>query len=149
MARSLEGQEFLYSYNGGVNALVDRQTWLGLNKADQILKAIWQHDPGSKVAINYLPTVTTPIFTFANHKRVQTSPWFTGHTEHLEKLYDHIRRHGGKLCSEYGNFYVPFSNGSETGLHGKEEQIRELQYVTSRQQFFQTFGITLEELWAL
>jgi len=111
MARSLEGQEFLYSYNGGVNALVDRQTWLGLNKADQILKAIWQHDPGSKVAINYLPTVTTPIFTFANHKRVQTSPWFTGHTEHLEKLYDHIRRHGGKLCSEYGNFYVPFSNG--------------------------------------
>jgi hypothetical protein len=80
---------------------------------------------------------------------VTKSPWFTGTDDpngdsDLTSLLNYITRNGGRFCSS--SFHVPFSNGAEVGLHGREAQLNELRYVTTDSQFKETFGISLGEL---
>ena len=77
------------------------------------------------------------------------APWFTGTTSpegsnDLHRLLNYITRNGGWFSS--ASFYVPFSNGAETGLHGTDAQLNELRYVTTSAQFEETFDISLSEL---
>ena len=85
-----------------------------------------------------------PTFTFVRDDRFIESPWFTGNDNVLELLMKHIKETGGRI--ESSGFYVPFSNGCEVGMHGKDAMKADLAYVTTQQQFRDTFGISMAEL---
>ena len=88
----------------------------------------------------------TPVFTFVTQERVGNSPWYTGTHDLHKALCRYIEREGGEV-KELSSVWVPFSNGSERGLHGFDSQVDELRYVTSDRQFVDTFGVSAQQLW--
>ena len=145
MARSLEGKWFHICYNNGVYAVVSHEIYENIRRKRQILVRLEME----RDLIPHIPE--TPIFTFAGKDRVAKSPWFTGNDGDSDdrkndwhRLMNYIHREGGHYID--ATFYVPFSNGCETGLHGPATQCDELRYVTTDAQFKETFGISLAEL---
>jgi len=99
-----------------------------------------------EVAIASLIHFVTPIFTFTvNDNRFDSQPWFTGGLSMLMELEKHIEDEGGKIETNE-NLYVPFSNGDEMGHNGDDYMRSELQFVTTREQFCETFGIDVSEI---
>jgi len=88
--------------------------------------------------------LNTPTFTFVRSERFNSSPWFTATDDVLDLLIEHIKKNGGRI--EEAAFYVPFSNGCELGIHGKDAMKSDLAYVTTSRQFRETFGISLTDL---
>lgn len=148
MARRLEGQEFNSAYNNGVSAIAHRTVREHAYRCSEIVKRLTEEHGGSSSPLAdaieaALQNSNGPIFTFASTERVAESPWFTGDGFDLYALLTHIEQEGGVIAR---SLYVPFSNGLELGFHGTAAQVLELGWVASGWQFFQTFGITLDEL---
>jgi hypothetical protein len=156
MARSLEGKWFMVCYNNGVDALVSNLVYKDIMRRQEILlhSSIRELQSAIGTAVNLLPQFPVgPIFTFTHAERYAKSPWFTGtcpedsntsRANDFTRLQNYITRHGGHTNT--ARFYVPFSNGIETGMHGVPRQLHELSYATTHAQFEETFGISLREL---
>jgi hypothetical protein len=147
MARSLERKLFHTCTNNGVTAVISHATKIALHQKCLIQDALVReivvetekaHQIGNVVMVG-LAHIGTPIFTFSSSERVLRSPWFTGTLNLLEELKSHVSAQGGRF--EAASFFVPFSNGAEQGLHGLESQGAELRYVTTAQDFYDTFAI--------
>lgn len=148
MARRLEGQEFNSDYNNGVSAIAHKTVREHAYRCSEIVTRFTQEHGGSHSPLAggieaALRSTQGPIFTFASTERVAESPWFTGDFDLYGTLLAHIEQEGGVITR---GLYVPFSNGMEVGLHGQKLQCIELGWVASGWQFFQTFGVTLDEL---
>ncbi len=141
---------FYTDYNNGVQVLISEEVMMDIRKKNAIslfYREAEREKSGkgfAQIADDAVPLVGTPTFTFTRRERVQDQPWFTGDNDFLEVLVAHIRENGGHIVK--GGIYVPFSNGSELGMQGTEAMARELVYVTSEQQFRDTFGISIAEL---
>lgn len=137
---------FYTCYNNGVRALVSEGVLADINKAWAIQQVL--NDADHKVQGRDYSTplseglchIGTPTFTFVYTDRFVKSPWFTGDNEFLDALCKQIVEDGGRI--ESSSFHVPFSNGCEIGVHGDRAMASELAYVTTEQQFFETFGVT-------
>lgn len=147
-------------FNNGVQAICTEETNAAWNQRRRILEVVEaryettvDHNNSvelisrKKVAIaaaeRSLPP-SGPIFTFAIPERVACSPWFTGAHDDCRRLILHLE-HTTELRVHQGLF-VPFSNGCELGYHGPEALESELKFVTSPQQFRETWGISIQEL---
>ncbi len=139
--------------NNGVTAIVSEETYKDMKKHRtislwfdkcNIKKSYEERELSAMLVYSALKHLCVPIFTFTNPEREKSSPWFTGDTIILVALMKHIKDNVGII--ENGSFYVPFSNGCETGLHGKESMKYELSYVTTEKQFRDAFGISISEL---
>ena len=154
MTRSLEGKWFHNFYNNGVEAIVTHEVWENMRKKRAVMLMLENMSKRNGDQEDMLPHIPdTPVFTFASKERVDKSPWFTGtmsntssfpENRDLTRLLNYITRNGGQFGS--GSFHVPFSNGAEIGFHGPDAQVDELRYVTTSQQFEETFGISMNEL---
>jgi len=157
MGSLLAGKKFYYCQNNGVLALATAETVknmrrrrmivscigsLGSEEGDHELQREWRYG-NANVAERTLQH-RGPIFTFCEPERYEKSPWFTGNLGHLHFLLDYIMKQGGE-CMD-GEFYVPFSNGAEMGLHGKESLANELSYVVDENDVVATFGMLTEEI---
>lgn len=80
-----------------------------------------------------LPPVT-PIFTFGDVNHRSFRPFLTGSTLDMHELLE-----GHEV--EDGWFWVPFSNGYETGIHGPELQRHEWQFRTTLREAMDAFGL--------
>ena len=149
-ARSLEGKKFFTTQNNGVIALVSEDVYAGLAHRAEIQEALMsRNDSRATLAMTEgLAHMGTPTFTFARRERFVESPWFTGDCDWgnglFETLCSYIQAEGGRVVK--GGFYVPFSNGCETGLHGPTSMADELRHVTTEVQFRATFGLNTNEL---
>jgi len=138
-------KKYYSCYNNGVMAIVSEETYNDIQKYWEIVQRLACRNL-AETASPALKHLCVPIFTFAHIERVKESPWFTGECDNfLFKLLKHIRDNGGKLI-EGESFYVPFSNGCEVGLHGEAVMRNELAYVTTEQQFLETFGVSISEI---
>lgn len=150
MTRSLEGKVFYENRNNGVFAIVSQEVQLDRARFDSIRTRLTRNGvaDGPKfdaALIEAVPLQRMPIFTFAGGvARYEVSPWFTGNEPIFWALREHILGAGGQLYEH--SIFVPFSNGTEMGHAGLEAQCRELKYVTTDEQFIQTFGIALKDL---
>lgn len=151
MTRSLEGKVFYEDRNNGVYALVAEEVFNSRVRFDKIRQVLSAHPPVNDgrqfdvALLSAIPLPRRPIFTFVSSQtRSDESPWFTGNEAMLDNLREHILDEGGRI--EQSSVWVPFSNGAEMGYHGLDAQCAELWYVTTDEQFFQAFGITLEDL---
>ena len=145
-------KKFFANYNNGVTAIVSEEVYNDIHRQRMIrqqfvareesveYKDRWRADLASKATEH----LTVPIFTFASDDRFEESPWFTGNRQVYKTLVEYIRKNGGVV--EEGGFFVPFSNGCEIGMHSKDAMKSELAYVTTSQQFRETFGISQAEL---
>ncbi|MFA6177502.1 MAG: hypothetical protein WC694_01245 [Candidatus Paceibacterota bacterium] len=149
----MEKKKFYVCSNNGVTAVVTEQTHKDLQKYCAIgswfdetdAEKLYEERRLRRTAISSaLGHLCTPTFTFTRPERASVSPWFTGDSELFWALTKHVENNGGVLLD--GSCYVPFSNGSEVGLHGHEALKDELSYVTTEQQFQETFGISISEL---
>ena len=142
------------NYNNGVTALISEEVSRDIKKQNTIWQLCAKRDAekayGDRMlgatASSALNHLCVPIFTFVDPERAAESPWFTGDNKLLNALLDHINENGGFILTEHNNFYVPFSNGSELGMHGEESMKRELAYVTTEMQFRGTFGVSIQEI---
>lgn len=140
--------------NNGVTAIISEGVYQDIQKHVEIYKFFYttdekpdvDHKDRWRAALSTEATqhLTTPIFTFVRNDRFRGAPWFTGDDTLFKVICEHIRDNGGTI--EHRFFNVPFSNGAEVGMHGKEEIRYELAYVTTRRQFFETFGVELDDL---
>jgi len=149
MARSLEGKAFFVGYNNGVTAIVTEDVLENRDKRLAILNALRKDnnplphiDRIAEKGLGHIPD--SPIFTFARDERADNEPWFTGNNTFLQRVFNHIAKEGGQCIKR--SFWIPFSNGAEVGLHGDEAQIEELRYVTTYQNFIDTFAIEEDEI---
>ncbi len=143
MERRFEGRVFYKCSNNGVTALAEKSVIKVAEKRLEIMNALGDR----LLSVDNLPQWFRPgpIFTFASTERVKNSPWLTGSSDLLECLLEEIRFEDGEII-EGISFFVPFSNGSEIGLHGAEAQKEALSYVTTEEEFESTFGISKDEL---
>lgn len=142
-------KKFFACRNNGVTAIVSEEVYNDIHRQRMIRQHFttceenveynerWLASVADK-ATNYL---NVPTFTFVRPERFQESPWFTATDDVLDRLIDYIKYNGDKI--EEAGFYVPFSNGCELGIHGKDAMKNDLAYVTTSQQFRETFGISL------
>lgn len=141
-------KKYFSCYNNGVTAIVSEETYDNIQKHEIIWQLFMEQDFNSRTlpetAREGLEHLLVPIFTFTRPDRFNVSPWLTGDVAFLNELYAFIKESGGTI--ESGSFYVPFSNGCETGVHGTDAMKRELRHVTTGQQFRETFGISLSEI---
>ena len=148
MARRLEGRTFCECHNNGVTALAMEEAVAELDRLFEIgaaISTLGQIGHDERTAVNRaLDRLRLPIFTFAREERVRDEPWFTGDFRLYQVLCDYVRDAGGSKWP--GHFYVPFSNGIEMGHRGLQAMCDELQFVTTRQQFRDVFGISYDEL---
>ena len=151
--KGVDVERYYLCNNNGVTAIVVEETYKDIMKNEMI--SSWFEERSTKksheernlhaivvcLATQYL---SIPTFTFTHCNRASVSPWFTGDTKILIALIKHIKEMRGVLLD--GSFYVPFSNGSEIGLHGVDSMRSELNYVTTQKQFRDTFGISISKL---
>ena len=145
-------KKYYSCYNNGVTAIISEEVLLNLEKfqyiqcyfIDEEKNRLYSERNLTSVATEGLQHLIRPVFTFARTERVKNSPWFTGENEILYTLVSHIRKNGDDIKN--AGFHVPFSNGMELGVHGAEVMKGELSFVTTEQQFRETFGISLAEL---
>jgi hypothetical protein len=154
MARSLEGKKFFKWLNNGVCALVRSDVYAQWHRVNNIkLKLLYGGEHHGRTNDEVIEAVNrglahipvTPYFTFVPERRLEDSPWHTGDKQLLGFLLTYIHKEGGYF-EEGRNVYVPFSNGAELGLSGLAGQEDQLKYVTTDQQFADTFGISAEEI---
>jgi len=139
--RRLEGQVFHVSYNNGVDALVSDAVLADLIRWGEISSASALADSERSVVEEGLAHLLAgPVFTFTSRERFMRNPWFTGDDAFRDVLIRHIRDLGGHVQER--SFNVPFSNGSEVGLHGPDGQSAELRYATTEREFHDTFGVS-------
>ena len=148
--------KFYTCHNSGVTALVSDEILHNMICIEHTIqelvgkRCVYQNlklDPEAivssiKKGLHHLPT--TPIFTFVKVERWRNSTLFTGNEFLLKTLIDHLK-HDGHTVNP-AEFYVPFSNGKELGMHGVEAMTNELSYITSDRQFRETFGRDLNTL---
>ncbi|MEK7158298.1 MAG: hypothetical protein AAB733_01865 [Patescibacteria group bacterium] len=149
--RILEVREVRTGFRNGVQTICTQDVYDMYTKQQEIIRAIeklYISDPdlctrAIKAARGAMPAAS-PIFTFAEAERVSQSPWFTGTHEDCRSLLTHL----GKFFElrMHDGLFVPFSSGSELGQHGLEALGSEYAFVTSPQQFRETWGISLKEL---
>jgi hypothetical protein len=145
-------KKFFTCSNNGVIAIVNEDVYNDIHRQRMIRQYFTTRDEKVEyserwragVADNATNHLNVPTFTFVRPERFQESPWFTASYDVLNLLIDHIESIGGMI--EDAGFYVPFSNGCEVGIHGKDSMKSDLTYVTTSQQFCETFGISLAEL---
>ncbi|MFA6270038.1 MAG: hypothetical protein WC657_02400 [Candidatus Paceibacterota bacterium] len=141
-------------HNNGVTAVVSQEVFSDIRKLGEIRQLFSDRERDksyddrflAESADRGLSAIGKPVFTFTRNERAAESPWFTGDGELFKALAAHINENGD--CIETGGFFVPFSNGCEIGIHGKESMASELAFVTTEQQFRETFGISRMELLA-
>jgi hypothetical protein len=154
MTRSLEGKVFYQCRNNGVTAIVSRATQQNRERRQRISNALTRGNEGSveqkagllraiEEGLAHIPI--GPVFTFANSERTSTSPWFTGGEVFLDFLREYIVANGGRIDESY-EFWVPFSNAAETGVHGPGALRAELRHVTTEEDFVKEFGIAREDM---
>lgn len=140
--RSLEGKKFFVDYNNGVSAIISEDVFGNIRRQGDILNAAIRGITGNEeMKIRQQVEeetfhLVTPTFTFVRYNRFREDPHFSGSSRLFERLCKHIRSHGGVINDRRG-FHVPFSNGF---LHD------DYRYVTTVQQFRDTFGISPQEL---
>ena len=151
MRRLLEGQIFYRAKNNGVVAITSDHALAFEQKKSAVDKALLEGKllpnkafEAVNSALDTLPT--GPVFTFVARERFNKSPWFTEDDGILPALIAHIEAEGGRVIDR--NFHVPFSNDYEN-VHGDPERLRkELRWITSPQQFIDTFHVTTHGLWS-
>ena len=139
-------------HNNGVTAVVSQEVFNDIKKLGKIRQLFSDRERDKSYDDRFLAesadrglrAIGKPVFTFTRNERASESPWFTGDGELFKALTDYINENGD--CIETGGFFVPFSNGCEIGIHGKDAMASEMAYVTTEQQFRDTFGITIAEL---
>lgn len=142
---SLAGRKFLLCQNNGVVAVASEETVKNIQRKNQITQRINQRYHG--VATKALEHLDGSIFTFCwNADDLEKRPWFTSESQMLGVLMDYIKQQGGRV--DDGSFHVPFSNAMETGVHGENALASELSHVTTEEDFFEEFGISIPNLWA-
>ena len=145
-------KKYFSCYNNGVTAIVSEEAYNDFGKLARIYHYFCSQDTDPKCELRktayeaVMHLANHPTFTFARSERVSESPWFTGDNELAGALMIHIRTSGGSV--DQRGFQVPFSNAVELGIHGQDSMKKELAYVTTEEQFRETFGITRAELLA-
>lgn len=140
MARSLKGQRFFFCTNNGVTGVLDEKILRNIERRANIERTLGEA-VGS--ALDHLPQ--TPVFTFADSSGENLGYFVTSHMRWVATaLKRYIVAMGGTY--EGGSFYVPFSNQWERRRVDRKTQALELRYVTSEQQFEETFGVSLNEI---
>ena len=145
-------KKYFSCYNNGVTALVSEEVYNNLKKQASIQRLFTEREKDvtfneqwrTETSYQGLRHLLVPIFTFTRVERFGESPWFTGDINFLNELHKHIEENGGVV--ESSGFFVPFSNGCEVGIHGKDAMKNELAYVTTEQQFREAFGISVSEI---
>ncbi len=141
---------FYYDYNNGVTAVVSEDVLGDIKKLVEIRRHFAEREREkpfgddcflSNSADQGIAALGKPVFTFTRQERFRESPWFTGDTELMNALAEHLKERGDVF--QRGSFYVPFSNGCECGLHGPDSMKHELAYVTTEKQFEDTFGVSI------
>jgi len=145
---------FYTCQNNGVVAIVNEEVYNDLKKANEIWMHFDERDRNGdlpdeerwrgEVAIRATAHLAVPIFTFVHGNRHKTSPWFTGGEELWSALYNYLENSGATVRGS--SFFVPFSNGAELGIHGKDAMMSELKHVTTSTHFLEVFGISQTEL---
>jgi len=139
--------------NNGVRALVSEEVYLDIEKYNNIWRYFSEADKEftdyenrwrAELSGRAVYHLMGPIFTFVHEDRFGKYPWFTGIVEDYALIAQKLESRGDII--EEGGFYVPFSNAAEIGLHGKDAMKSELSHTTTRAQFRETFGFSLEEL---
>lgn len=152
MAGSLTGVTFFQNSNNGVTALIREDLQQNNEKVTRIHHTLEPSKLGQVRdaiydALSHIPQ--KPVFTFVSRERLFRHPWFTGDETLLVMIEEYIRKEGGTVTNN-SSVWVPFSNGSEMGLHGLDAQRDELAYVTSEADFVAMFGTTSVALdWAM
>lgn len=150
------GKTFFINRNKNITAIISGDVWYDMAKIHEIHELFSCRDSQlphenrwrANVIYGAADHLRIPTFTFQhNVLSGQEDPWVTGSEEELEALIHHIEKTGGKIVEREG-WYIPFSNGSVTGIHGKEAMAREFKYITTTRQFRDTFGISRAELLA-
>jgi len=150
MARRLEGKTFFTNRNNGVTAITSQD--YSEETAQLVEQLCVYYDAQGftaqeqKDAKNAVISVVffKPVFTFARAERVMNSPWFTGGVMLAQTLKYYIKQEGGII--QEADFYVPFSNGYELGIHGVKALQDELRWITTKMEFEQEFGVSLTSL---
>jgi len=136
--------------NNGVIALVNERIFHSLNLMGDIRADVYAASSRAPQAVQSVVTkglqhLMTPIFTFSISHRIRNRNWFTGGSYLYDAVRKHMRATNHGLCGSY-SFYVPFSNGLERGHGGSDGIAFELGFVTTEQQFQDTFGEGTREL---
>ncbi len=136
-------------------AIVSEEVYNDLRKAHQIWEHFKERDDERNIPYNdqwkaltasqAVGHLTVPIFTFTHDERWKTQPWFTGGEKLWSMLNDYFEQSDNYIERDR-SFFVPFSNGAELGMHGKDAMVGEFRYVTTETQFRDTFGISPTEL---
>lgn len=140
MTRSLKGKKFFFCSNNGVTAVVEESILRNIERRQNIERTL-----GESVgnALDHLQQ--TPIFTFADSSS-ENIGYFV--TSHMSWVANALKRYIVAMDGTYegGSFYVPFSNQYERRRVDRKTQAAELRYVTSEQQFEETFGASVREI---
>ncbi|OGC47906.1 hypothetical protein A2886_01460 [candidate division WWE3 bacterium RIFCSPHIGHO2_01_FULL_42_13] len=120
--------KFYANSNNGVTAVMTEEAYLKLEERRTLIAETERKGLGTP----NLPQIG-PIFTFGRGEH-RSFKCLTGSTIVMNRLLDdHEVLHG--------NIWVPFSNGAELGIHGREEQQFELQFMTSLDEAVEAFGL--------
>ena len=120
--------KFYANSNNGVTAVMTEEAYLKKEERRALIAETEKKGLGTP----NLPQVG-PIFTFGRTEH-RSFKFLTGSTITMNRLLD-----DHEVLD--GNIWVPFSNGSELGSHGKEAQEFELQFMTSLDEAVEAFGL--------
>lgn len=125
--KHLAGKRFCIARNNGVYAIADEESYFALLGGKNSIEAI-------------SPEVNTwNVFTFVRRERLNRDHWFLGTHEMFECLIQELEASGADIIGVGRDMYVPFSSGNLP--HQPEWRL-----VRRESDFFEVFGIRLEEL---
>ncbi len=127
----MERRKFVTWSNNGVAALVTEEVYQKMMVRVATLNQLERG--GMYEDASRLPIVR-PIFTFSDYPHLRG--WVTGSMADREEFLKWA-------IVESKIIYVPFSNGRESGLRGKEAQEDEVQYRTTLREAIEAFGLVV------
>ncbi len=135
MTHSLFGKLFFQFGNSFVTGLVSEDILRDIDRRQELINfAATQSHTLVNNDLAHFPI--GPIFTFAKFDKVKELALLTGSLTLLQRLQNFIRTNGGGV-SAGRSFHVPFSSGPNN---------YDYRYVTTHEQFVDTFGITQAQL---
>lgn len=125
--KHLAGKRFYIAHNNGVYAIADEESYFAIIGGKTLIETASPKESNWRV------------FTFVRRERWNRDHWFLGTHGMLNRLIEELETSGAEIIRVGQDMYVPFSRGNLP--HPPEWRI-----IRRESDFFEVFGIRLEEL---
>lgn len=150
MTQNLKGKVFFLHSEKGVMGITPRDDDEETVDLVQRLRdyygtlGLMEEEYVNAVGAVLMTVLRKPVFTFAYGTRAEESPFFTGNEAFAHELCTYIRSKGGVIRET--EFYIPFVNGYEFGIHDIKALQDEIRWITTDAEFEREFCISKKEL---